>query len=125
VPRNARTLDISDAPELIRVAEEVRASNTPCVLTRGDEEIAVVIPPPGTEQHTAEQSTRGDEETAVRTPPRLPRLKQRRLAPKKLSEADIEAFLSSAGGWKDMDTETLKANIYADRRASVRRAGES
>ena len=37
------------------------------------------------------------------------------------SQADGEAFLSSAGGWKGLvDTEKLKADIYASRRISTR-----
>jgi PHD/YefM family antitoxin component YafN of YafNO toxin-antitoxin module len=30
-------------------------------------------------------------------------------------KADYEALLASAGSWKDVDTERLKADIYADR----------
>ena len=37
------------------------------------------------------------------------------------TQADHEAFLSSAGAWKDLvDTEQLKADIYASRRISTR-----
>ena len=40
---------------------------------------------------------------------------------KKITEADYQAFLASAGGWKDVDTEQLKTDIYADRRRSLQR----
>ncbi len=30
--------------------------------------------------------------------------------------ADYEAFRSAAGGWKDVDTDRLLNDIYADRR---------
>lgn len=43
----------------------------------------------------------------------------RRRRPK--TGADYEAFLASAGGWKDLvDTEKLKADIYESRRISSR-----
>ena len=37
-------IDITHSPELSRVADEVRATRRPRVLTRGDEAIAVVRP---------------------------------------------------------------------------------
>src|SRR4051812_32967747 len=37
-------IDISHVPELLRVAEDVRATNTPRVLRRNDEDIAMVVP---------------------------------------------------------------------------------
>lgn len=37
-------IDISDAPALVELAEDVRSSNRPTVLQRGDEELVVVIP---------------------------------------------------------------------------------
>ena len=37
-----------------------------------------------------------------------------------VTEADWEAFLSSAGGWQDLDTDKLVANIYESRRISSR-----
>jgi hypothetical protein len=39
----------------------------------------------------------------------------------KVTEANYEAFLASAGGWKDLvDTEKLKEDIYASRSISSR-----
>ncbi len=43
----AEALDISDAPELLRLVEEVRETNEPRILRRGNEELAVItaLPP--------------------------------------------------------------------------------
>ncbi|MER3457828.1 MAG: hypothetical protein C4309_03585 [Chloroflexota bacterium] len=59
---------------------------------------------------------------AVVSPVGLTKIRRRR-RPK--TEADYEAFLASAGGWKDLaDTEKrkaeLKADIYESRRISSR-----
>jgi len=90
---HAKSLDISDIPELLRLAEEVRATNEPRMLTRDNEDLAVVMP--------------------VGTRP----AKRHRKTP---SEEDLEAFRSAAGGWKDIDTDTLVQNIYESRRISIR-----
>lgn len=37
--------DITDMPELVQIAEEVRRSNTPRVLRNHDRILAVVVPP--------------------------------------------------------------------------------
>ena len=37
-------VDVTNAPELLRLAEQVRTSKQPYVLSRGDEPIAVVSP---------------------------------------------------------------------------------
>jgi hypothetical protein len=42
--RELTRIDISNVPELLRVAEDVRATNTPRVLQRDNEDIAVVVP---------------------------------------------------------------------------------
>jgi hypothetical protein len=44
VSKEVQGTDISNIPEMLRLAEEVRATRTPRVLKRGDEEIAVVAP---------------------------------------------------------------------------------
>lgn len=85
------TLDVSDMPELLRLAEEVRAANAPRVLRRGDDELVTIVPLPSAP---------------------LPKRKRTRTA------ADHAAFLASAGSWKDEDTDTLTANIYESRRSS-------
>ena len=38
------SIDISDLPELARIAEEVQTSKQPKVLRRGSEELAVLLP---------------------------------------------------------------------------------
>jgi hypothetical protein len=38
-------LDVSDLPELLRLAEEVRMSGMPRLLKRGDQEVAILAPP--------------------------------------------------------------------------------
>lgn len=89
-------IDIStgNAPDLAALADEVHRTNRPRVLRRADEEIAVIVPV---------------KKRAVRSPFR------------KKSQADVEAFLSSAGGWKDVvDTDKLKADIAASRRLPVK-----
>ncbi len=90
-------LDISDNPDLLRLAEEVRRSKVARVLQRHGEDVAIVMPPP----NSSGRRTKG---TAI----------------KRKSQADMEAFLSSAGGWKDVDTDRLKADIYESRRLSTR-----
>ena len=37
-----------------------------------------------------------------------------------ITAEDYDAFLSSAGGWKDVDTEALKKDIYESRSLSSR-----
>ena len=39
-----RPIDVSDSPELLRLAEEVQRSNRPHLLKRHDEELAMIIP---------------------------------------------------------------------------------
>lgn len=82
-------LDISAMPELRRVAEEVARSGRVRVLTENGKVVAEIVP--------------------------LNRLKSRKLRPRKLTEAQLDAFRSAAGGWQDVDTEKLVADIYASR----------
>lgn len=89
-------IDISkgNVPDLAELAEEVHRTNRPRILRRADEDIAVIAP--------------------VRKP-------VRRSAIKKKSAADMEAFWSSFGGWKDVvDTDKLKADIEESRRISTK-----
>jgi hypothetical protein len=44
----------------------------------------------------------------------------RRRARRTPSKADIEAFLSSAGSWKDADTDTFITEVYESRKRSSR-----
>ncbi len=90
--KRARAMDISDAPELLRLVEEVRRAGEPRVLQRDGQDVAVVAPLPEPKRN-------------------------RERAP---SEADYEAFRSAAGSWADVDTDALIENIYETRRRSNR-----
>jgi len=84
-------VDVSNAPELLRLAEEVQATNTPRVLSRGSEPIAVVTP---VRRHRAKRT---------------------------VSKEDYEAFLASAGGWKgNVDVDKFLRDNEESRRISTR-----
>lgn len=87
-----KSIDISDVPEILRLAEEVRRAGEPRVLQKDGEDLAMVVP--------------------------LRRPRKRRM--KKPTPEDIEAFRSAAGGWADIDTDKLIENIYESRRISTR-----
>ena len=75
--------DISNTPELLRLAEEVRAARQPRVLKRNDEDVAVLMPMP-----------------------RKPRRGGR--DPK----SALAALRASAGSWRGLiDAEQLKKEI--------------
>src|SRR2546430_12623396 len=87
-------IDITNIPDLVRIAEEVEATKTPRELRRENKPVALITPV--------------TEAGKVR--------KQ-----KAKTKADYEAFLSAAGGWKDLvDTEELKKDIYESRKISTR-----
>lgn len=85
-------IDISSIPELVRIAEEVEITKKPRKLMRDRKTLAILVP--------------------VNS---APKAKNRAR-----TKADYEAFLSAAGGWKDIDTDKLVANIYATRKRSNR-----
>src|SRR5690348_2323050 len=89
---HSKSIDISNAPEILRLAEEVRRAGEPRVLQKDGEDLAMVVP--------------------------LPRPKKRRL--RKPTPDGIEAFRSAAGAWADIDTDKLIENIYESRRISTR-----
>jgi len=92
---HAKSLDISGMPELLRLVEEVRASNEPRLLTRDHERLAVVMP----------VSVRPPERRRGKTP----------------TAEDLEAFRSAAGGWRGVvDVDKLVKDIYESRRISTR-----
>lgn len=89
-------IDISKTgvPSLAEIAEEVRRTNRPRVLRRADEDVAVISPV---------------RKAAKRSP----------FKPK--SQADIDAFLSSAGGWKGIvDADKLREDIDASRALPIK-----
>jgi hypothetical protein len=84
-------MEIGNMPELLRIVEEVRTSKTPRVLSRRKKPLAILRP--------------------LESTPKNGRSRK--------SKADQKAFLSSAGGWRDLvDTEKLKEDIAASRRIS-------
>ena len=86
-------IDISNIPDLVRIAEEVNNTKKSRVLTVSRRTLAVLMP---VETAGAPKEKRGK------------------------TKADYEAFRKAAGSWKDMDVEKFKANIYASRRLSTR-----
>ena len=96
--RDLKHIDISNVPELLRIAEEVRITNQPRILRRDSEDLAVLMP----------------------VTPSL----QRRVK-REITEADYEAFLAAAGSWKGLvDADKLIADIYESRRISSRPPAE-
>jgi hypothetical protein len=91
--RNLKRIDINTISDLRSLAEEVRTTKEPRVLRRDSEDIAILMP--------------------ITSP-------IRRKAKHHKTKADYAAFHSAAGGWKDVDTDTLIKNIYEDRRMSNR-----
>ena len=83
-------IDISSMPDLARLADEVRSTKKPRRLRRNNEDVALLVPATPAKRHRA----------------------------KAVSPADDAAFLASAGSWKDVDTDTLLANISESRRSS-------
>ena len=87
-------IDISNMPELVRLVEELKTTNTPRLLKKDSKDVALLIP-----VDSAAKSKRKAGKT----------------------QADFEAFKSSAGGWKGLvDTEKLKRDIYESRKISTR-----
>jgi len=90
--RELKYIDISNVPELLRIAEEVRITNQPSILRWDSEDVAVLMPI-------------------------TPSLKRR--AKREITKSDYEAFLSAAGSWKGLvDPDKLIANIYESRKHS-------
>ncbi len=87
-----KSIDISDVPDILRLAEEVRRAGEPRVLRRDGEDLAMVVP--------------------------MPRPTKTRL--KKPTAADYAAFRSAAGSWADIDTDTLIEDIYRARGEGTR-----
>jgi hypothetical protein len=86
-------LNTDDVPDIAQVAEEVHRTKQPRVIRRADEDLAVIVP--------------------------VKKAAKRRALPKKSPE-DMEAFWSSFGSWKDVDTEQLKVANAQSRRISTK-----
>jgi hypothetical protein len=87
-------IDISDVPDLLRIAEEVRTTRKPRMLRRDNENVAVLMPVTST---------------------------RRRKASRTKSKADYEAFRAAGGGWKGLvDTDKLIRDIYESRKISTK-----
>lgn len=93
---DAKVVDIDDAPDVARLAQQVRDTNEARVPRLNGEVLAEVRP--------------------VKPP------KGRRAW--KPTEADLQALRSSAGGWADMDIDRFLADIYASRDMSIGRKVE-
>jgi hypothetical protein len=87
-------IDVTKQPELLQLAEDVRASGEACSLERDGEVLAVVKPVVAPrKQHSAREA----------------------------ADAGYEAFLAAAGGWRDLiDTDTFIQDNSESRRRSVR-----
>jgi hypothetical protein len=86
-------IDISKSPDVLRLAEEVRRSNTPRMLRAHNQDVAIMMPV---------ADTKRSKRKWVKT------------------DADYQAFLDSAGSWADVDTEEFKRYIRERRDASSR-----
>jgi hypothetical protein len=92
IQREIKHLDISNVPELLRIAEEVRITHQPRILRRDSEDLAILMPV---------------------TPSSQRRVKR------ELTESDYQAFLSAAGSWSGLvDSDKLIEDIYESRRLS-------
>lgn len=86
-------IDISNVPDLLRIAEEVQTTKKPHMLRRDNEDLAVLMP----------VTSRRHKDMRTKT------------------KADYEAFLAAAGGWKGLvDTDKLIADIYESRNLSTK-----
>ncbi len=85
-------IDVSDVPDILRLAEEVRRDGEPRVLRGAGEDLAIVVP--------------------------LPAVANSRL--KAPSAEEYEAFRRAAGSWADIDTDTLVDEIYRARMEGTR-----
>jgi hypothetical protein len=89
----SESIEVSDIPELSRLAEDVQRRNKPLILQRDGKELAVIVPLPIAPTQVETERT----------------------------EADREAFLAAAGSWRGLvDTDKLIEDIYESRRRSSR-----
>ena len=95
VMRTLTPIDISNLPDLLRIAEEVQTTKTPRILKRDREPVAMLMP--------------------VGTAIKL----EKKPAPTK---ADYEASLAAIGSWSDLDTNAVIAHVYRAREEGSRPA---
>jgi len=88
-----KPIDISNTPDILRLAEEVRKRQAPYLLRRDSEDIAVLTP--------IKTATR---KRTKRTP----------------TAADIDAAWATFGLWQNEDVETFLRNNEESRRISSR-----
>jgi antitoxin (DNA-binding transcriptional repressor) of toxin-antitoxin stability system len=86
--------DVSDSPELERLAEEVASSGDTVVLTKDGHDLATIAP------------------TSQRRP----------LKPRELTAEEVAISKSAAGGWADVDADELITRVYEGRHWAKPRA---
>jgi hypothetical protein len=89
-----KLIDVEDHPDLICLVDDLRNPDGEVVIRQHGEEIAVVIPIRG------------------HVPKRARRV---------ITDEDRAAFRAAFGAWKDVDTDRLLKDIYADRDMSIER----
>lgn len=92
---NPTPIDISNIPELVRIAEEVNNTKKSRVLTVSQRTLAVLMPV-------------GSAITSEKKP--------------KPTKADYDASLSAIGSWCDLDPDALIAQVYRAREEGSRPA---
>ena len=85
------SIDISNKPDLLRLAEEVKMSRKPRLLKNKRETIAVIMP-----ADTAQQGAGTQKQTAY------------------------EAIKATIGSWNDIDIDAMIAHIYRAREEGSR-----
>jgi hypothetical protein len=78
-------VDISNNPELVRLAEEVASTNAPRALVRNNKPLAVIMPVINTKKGRGK------------------------------TQNEYAASLTAIGSWHDLDADALIAHIYATR----------
>jgi hypothetical protein len=87
-------IDITNMPELVKIAEEVDATKTPRELRRENKPVALITPVTGAKKAKKQKAK---------------------------TKADYEAFKSAAGSWKGLiDVEQFKKVISESRKISTR-----
>ena len=86
-------IDITNMPDLVRIAEEVEVTKTPRELRRKNKPVAIITP--------------------LRSVGRAKKYKAK-------TTADFAAFRSAFGSWEDVDTDKLLKDIYETRHRATR-----